>query len=41
MMIYPETFQRYSLPQRPIEFVPNMYAFTPSTNYTMQSSEEK
>ena len=40
-MIYPEIYHRHSLPQRPIDFMPNMYTFTPSTNYTMQSSEEK
>lgn len=41
MMIYPDIYHRHSLPQRPIDFIPNMYTFTPSTNYTMQSSEEK
>ena len=40
-MIFPDVYHRYSLPQRPIDFVPNMYTFTPSTNYTMQSSDEK
>jgi hypothetical protein len=40
-MIFPDACHRYSLPQRPIDVMPNMYTFTPSTNYTMQSSDEK
>ena len=40
-MICHDIYHRYSLPQRPIDFMPNMYTFTPSTNYTMQSSDEK
>jgi hypothetical protein len=40
-MICQDIYHRYSLPQRAIDFVPNMYTFTPSTNYTIQSSDEK
>jgi len=34
-------FPRNSLPQMPMEFQNNSYHFTPSTNYTLPSSEEK
>lgn len=34
-------YHRYSLPHRSLEFAPNLYHFTPSTNYTIPSSDEK
>jgi hypothetical protein len=34
-------YHRHSLPHMPLEFVPNLYHYTPSTNYTIPSSEEK
>ena len=34
-------YHRHSLPQRSLEFGNNSYHFTPSTNYTIPSSEEK
>mmetsp|Transcript_5963 Transcript_5963/g.6725 ORF Transcript_5963/g.6725 Transcript_5963/m.6725 type:complete len:351 (+) Transcript_5963:588-1640(+) len=34
-------YHRHSLPQRSVEFTNNSYHFTPSTNYTIPSSEEK
>lgn len=35
------SYHRHSLPQRPSDMASSMYHFTPSTNYTIPSSEEK
>jgi hypothetical protein len=41
MVQYGEQYHRHSLPQRPLDFAPNLYQFTPSTNYTIPSSDGK
>jgi len=41
MQKFNDPYHRNSLPHMPMEFQNNLYHFTPSTNYTILSSEEK